>query len=324
MALTMDRLRELQEEAMADDVDLEESMLAWTEAEARVFLESGGTLRPPSPEAWRAWLPYWREPKRTPQLRVVCFHPMGSSAIYWHAVDKHAATPQSSNPLLSEGVELLALELPGRERRRQEAPYESVHTLTDDIVTLLAPMLTQGIPYLLLGHSMGTWIAFNTCLKLLQQGVPPPKALCISNFPSPRSFFPRAGSLPPPLPEDGVLPESHIEEQLKWGAPREAFRAEALRVWYPAYLADAKVIESVPIPPDDSPRLPVPIWATYGASDPSVSSEHVQQWRALSRTDDDFEMVELAKGEHLFHKVESFRQDAFNALLDMAGVAPTY
>ena len=40
--LTYERLRELQEDALADDVPITDEMLCWTETQARDFFESGG------------------------------------------------------------------------------------------------------------------------------------------------------------------------------------------------------------------------------------------------------------------------------------------
>ena len=48
MPLSVDKLHELQSEALADDVPLDLAVMQhWTEAEARSFFESGGTSCPP-------------------------------------------------------------------------------------------------------------------------------------------------------------------------------------------------------------------------------------------------------------------------------------
>ena len=61
MTLTTEELQELQEEYMADDVELTEAMCAWTAAEARVYFEH--MLEPPPPEEKKKWLPRWKEPQ---------------------------------------------------------------------------------------------------------------------------------------------------------------------------------------------------------------------------------------------------------------------
>ena len=64
---------------MADDVEVLESMCAWSHAEARVFFESGGALPPADPDVWERWFPHWVRPVDPPRLRLVCCHPAGSS-----------------------------------------------------------------------------------------------------------------------------------------------------------------------------------------------------------------------------------------------------
>lgn len=47
--LTMAQLSDLQAECMADDIDIEDAMLYWTEEEARLCFETGGASRPLRP-----------------------------------------------------------------------------------------------------------------------------------------------------------------------------------------------------------------------------------------------------------------------------------
>ena len=47
MPLTLEKLQELQSDAMADDVDIDlEKMSLWTEEQAVAYFESGGTVQP--------------------------------------------------------------------------------------------------------------------------------------------------------------------------------------------------------------------------------------------------------------------------------------
>ena len=79
--MTMEALSDLQAEYMADDVELTEEMMAWTEAEARVLFEH--MLRPTPAETWRLWFPGWCAPAQMPRCRAVCLHNAGSSASMW-------------------------------------------------------------------------------------------------------------------------------------------------------------------------------------------------------------------------------------------------
>ena len=46
MPLTLERLRELQSECLADDLKLPAEAVAWIESEARAYFESGGVELP--------------------------------------------------------------------------------------------------------------------------------------------------------------------------------------------------------------------------------------------------------------------------------------
>ena len=171
-------VEELRDEYMADDVELEEEMTTWSEAELRVYFER--MLRPPSAEEWKRWVPDWKAPSAPPAVRLVCFHNSGSSASMFTALrDK-------INPLTSaEGVEMMAIELPGRMKRIKESFFTRLRPLSEALCTLLAPVLCQPIPYVLVGHSVGTWVAYETWQRLREAGVPPPAYLAVSCFSPP-------------------------------------------------------------------------------------------------------------------------------------------
>ena len=46
MPITKDRLIELQAEAFAEDVEVLDAMLNWSEADAVAYFDSGGTVKP--------------------------------------------------------------------------------------------------------------------------------------------------------------------------------------------------------------------------------------------------------------------------------------
>ena len=47
MPLERSRLEELRSDAFAEDLEIDDEMLEWTEADARAFFETGGERRPP-------------------------------------------------------------------------------------------------------------------------------------------------------------------------------------------------------------------------------------------------------------------------------------
>lgn len=82
-------------------------------------------------------------PMPTPDLRLICCPYAGGSPELF----------RSWQDELAEGVQLLALRLPGRGRRIREAPYERWEPLLDDAFAALSPYLSQ--PHAFYGHSFG-------------------------------------------------------------------------------------------------------------------------------------------------------------------------
>lgn len=318
--LTWRKLQDLQAELMADDIEIAPSMCEWTEAEARAFFESGGQHRPP----WRpsleamAWLPYWQQRLHSPALRLVCMHPMGSSANFWYPTSG-THNPISSarlNPFLDnhEWLEVLAPELPGRLTRRDEPHMTDMRTLTDALVELLRPMVLDGTPYALAGHSMGSWIAYDLLRNLSERGLPPPAGLFANCFPAPHLPKQTHGvglSAPPSLSADDTLDQDTIKGCLAWGAPAVAFRPDQLRRWWPTHQADGSILASYEFDGDRTspPPLPCPVWVTRASEDRGPPPQAVASWAALADGGcaDGFELYELSGAHHLFLKEDRAR-----------------
>ena len=78
-----------------------------------------------------------------------------------------------------KGGELLAVELPGRESRRAEQRFLTLRDAAAALFPILAPTLNQpGVPYVMIGHSMGTWMLFETLKLLMSKGVALPAQVC--------------------------------------------------------------------------------------------------------------------------------------------------
>lgn len=122
-----------------------------------------------------------------PEFRLVCFHNAGSSSAVYSG---HCGSRgrELGNPLEEHcrvhGGELLAVELPGREERRDERRERSLALYVSALFPVLAPLL-QDVPYVLIGHSMGTWLLYELMRRLSAEGMPYPKQLVVSGFPAP-------------------------------------------------------------------------------------------------------------------------------------------
>lgn len=78
------------------------------------------------------------------------------------------------------------MELPGRNRRREELPLPSTAVVAEALLPLLAPLLAAGgPPWAVVGHSMGTWLAHDFVRAALTAGLPAPRHMYLACFPPP-------------------------------------------------------------------------------------------------------------------------------------------
>ena len=321
MPVTQDLLEELQAEYMADDVEIEPEMCDWSEAEARVFFEH--FLKPTSKEELSKWLPSWDAAGITDGagvVRLVCFHNAGSSSSLWTSTSKknaEAASAYARNPFLATpNLDVMALELPGRGMRSKDEKFTSMDALSDALCKVLSPILAQPVPYLLLGHSMGCWIAYETWRKLKATGcVKPPVALVVNSF------------LPPSVPEaEWPWPRSSgdIEKELAgtleewkkgpplWGTPAHLLEGDQkmLQEWVrPLMTHDMLIFDTYKyhLPPEAPPeKLPCWVVATHGTHDPMITENMVRRWEDIS-PEGKFMFRTMPTGDHLFMSDEELR-----------------
>ena len=119
-----------------------------------------------------SWFPDAHRPA-SPSLALVCFHGAGAQrsdcVIAQHVAGASAAlyTGQGSGPrrgrnaLLeacrARGWALLAVQMPGREQRRDEGPVTSLQLLAAHVLHALP---CRNVPHVLVGHSCGAWAAY--------------------------------------------------------------------------------------------------------------------------------------------------------------------
>jgi surfactin synthase thioesterase subunit len=85
--------------------------------------------------------------------------------------------------LLPESIEMMAVQLPGRESRLTETPHRSMAPLVDALLLGIREFLTK--PYALFGHSMGALVAFELSRALRRRGLKLPETIVVSGRRSP-------------------------------------------------------------------------------------------------------------------------------------------
>ena len=190
---------------------------------------------------------------------------------------------------LPASIELVPVQLPGREGRWSEAPYLDLRELARTLALSLRPLLSE--PYALFGHSMGGLIAFELACELRRQRVPLPRHLFIS------------GTRAPHVPNRERLLH-HLPDALLWKAVMREYGAaggqttlnpEMAPVVLPILRADFRMCETYA--PSAKQPLPIPFTVYGGRLDRRVTYADLLSWN--SYTHRRFRM-ELFPGGHFF------------------------
>lgn len=223
------------------------------------------------------WLSYVR-PNPAARLRLFCFpYAGGSAGVYrnWAAS-------------LSPQVEVLPVQLPGRETRLREAAYSSVRLLVEALGPALLPLLDR--PFAFFGHSMGALISFELVRWLRRAGAAEPVQLFVSARIAPQ--------LPDPDPPTYNLPEAEFIEEVRRlnGTPDEVLRhEELLRLLLPLLRADFSICQTYQY--EEEAPLSCPIRAYGGLKDLTVTRRMLEGWGA--QTAGPF-VLRMMPGDHFF------------------------
>jgi medium-chain acyl-[acyl-carrier-protein] hydrolase len=205
------------------------------------------------------WLPFGA-PAGT-QIRLVCLPHAGAGAAGYRAWGRS----------LPPAVGVCPVQLPGRESRIGEQPYQRVEPL----VAELAEVITRQVapPYALFGHSLGALVAFELARRLRRIGAPAPAHLFVSGRHAPQA--------------DTDLPQLHgmdlpalTAELIRLGGTPQGVldNPDLLRAIAPMLLADFAVNETYRY--TDEPPLDVPITAFAGTTDSRGTPAQMAAWGA--------------------------------------------
>ncbi|HEX2916148.1 MAG TPA: alpha/beta fold hydrolase [Chloroflexia bacterium] len=216
--------------------------------------------------------------------RLFCFaHSGGGASLFreWPGLFKEA------------GIEVCPVQLPGREERLREKPFEEIGPLIMEMARNIQPFLDR--PFALFGHSLGALIAFSLASYLEENFALSPEYLFVSGCRAPRQNFnenPIAG-----LPRDAFIGQV----RRRYGGLPESFLTSPalLDIFIPALRADFSLLENYDYALDHpSDRLlDCPVRALGGESDRAVDEAELALWKSHTRGSFKLRMFE---GDHFF------------------------
>lgn len=223
--------------------------------------------------------PYlWRARKATATHRLICFPHAGAGA----------AAYADWAPLLPPEIELLAVQLPGRQNRIAEEPFTDTAPLITVLTHALRPVLDG--PTAFFGHSGGAALAYEVAKALRAKNRRGPSELFLSARPAPdvTGEVKRLHELPADEFRAEVLSLGGIEAEI-------AADEDVMDSLLPLLRADFGLWERH-TPTPDVP-LDCPITVLCGADDPRAPLSTVDRWRRY--TDGEF-ATKIYPGGHFY------------------------
>jgi surfactin synthase thioesterase subunit len=197
-----------------------------------------------------------------PLSRLFCFHHAGAGA---------SAYRTWLRPFGGR-VEIVPVQLPGRETRFTEPAEHSIRALT---ARLVQPVLDRagGVPFAFFGHSMGALLAYDLSVALARQAAAPTH-LVVSGYAAPHVRTAKDVHL---LADEDFL--AHVVG-LEGTSPDVLANPSLLELLLPVLRDDFTACETYEY--RDGDPLDVPVTAFGGTADPGVTEEDLRAWADLT------------------------------------------
>jgi medium-chain acyl-[acyl-carrier-protein] hydrolase len=201
------------------------------------------------------------QPRPAAAVRLICFHHAGGGAFGYRLWARD----------LPADIELVAVQLPGRENRIGEPPLRSVGAVLAQLLPALRPLADRG--YAFFGHSLGGVLAYIAACRIWQSG----------EFTAPARLFLSAAAPPPPA-VDGAPTLSNAAvirrvDRLGGTPPGVLEDPVLMEAFLPALSADFELLdEGAP----EAPPLPLPFTILAGQDDRAIRPGALARWAERS------------------------------------------
>jgi medium-chain acyl-[acyl-carrier-protein] hydrolase len=226
----------------------------------------------------QSWFRYRRLDGGLAPVRLFCFpYAGGGASVYRDWADT----------LAPSGIDVVAVQLPGREDRFCEPAFSRIEPLCEAVIQRLQPLLDR--PFALFGHSMGAIIAYELARRFEEAG-PKVTHLIVSGQRAPQV------SLGRPVCFDLPTEAFHARLRELNGTPEAVLRdPEMMSLFSPLLRSDFELCETYPR--EQRPPLDCPITVLGGRDDSETDRAHLEAWRTSTRGA--FRLEWLA-GDHFF------------------------
>ena len=211
------------------------------------------------------------------QVRVLAIPQAGMGAWAFHGWQEK----------LPKSVEMLPVELPGRNSRMLEEKGASMFELVGDLVTALSPHL-ENKPFVVLGHSLGAWMAFEVCNELERRHGPKPLCLFVSGCRAPQLHEPMANDADRVAPCIAGLPAgsgpgsfwAHFER--RYGKNPDLASDSIKEYVEPLLRSDFKILETYEPTREASNKFAFPIHGCGARGDNRFTPDQLTAWGAFT------------------------------------------
>ncbi|MEU4230022.1 alpha/beta fold hydrolase [Nonomuraea sp. NPDC026600] len=219
------------------------------------------------------WLRRFHQGPGAGPLLVLLPH-AGGSASYFHSL----------STLLAPALDVVAVQYPGRQDRREEKAVEDIRALADQIAAVVTAA-AAGRPVALFGHSMGASVGYEMSLRLQEDGVDVVRLFASGR----RAPSRRRQGIPGRQDDSSLLAELRT---LSGTDSRLLDDADVVQMILPALRADYRAIEAYEWRPGEVPSCP--ITALVGDADPRVGEDDARAW--AGHTTGGFELITFTGG----------------------------
>jgi len=211
------------------------------------------------------------------QMRVICFHNAGSAESNYTGLK----TPFTEWAKENGKVEIVAIDFPGRDKLNKATKHITTDTLAPELLAVLHEKMTDGVPYIVWGHSVGTWVCFELLLLARKVGIPMPKAAFLHAFPAPHMPVMREWHRSKRLSDDGIK-----EELMNWdkghftGPGKVVFDQPGWGdMWLPLMRADFQLYDEYKFKHTGVPKFEFPIHSWHMAAEHFNKKEMIEMWK---------------------------------------------